>query len=468
MNKKKTGLSLLIMSTLMATSGVCAQEPAFDRDGFLIDRNGPPVGVPTGDDAPEPDIKLTPSLTLGGRYDTKYEVEKNFNLDDEDDEDEVRLEPELTVSLSYQPQENFEGFLAAELKREYAFDVSEESETGPLRLELTEAYLDFDEVLEIGQGEVGIRAGRQRFDDEREWLYDERLDGVRFFYQRDDAWIEASELTFELSVTRQNSFDRQLLTRDDEDKINNYFFYAHYEADEVDIGELYELEDVQLAAYAFKRDEREEEDEDPLLMGLQSYAEITEQFLFWLELAHVRGQRDDNDIHGYAVDAIGNYEFDLPLKPSIVAGYAFATGDSDPDDGTDRNFRQTGLQDNQHDLDGNISFRYYGVLLEPELSNLQILTAGAGIKPSENVSINLLFHQYRQHAAVDELRDTNLDADPTGESRDLGDAIDLVSGIYFGRWALDVEVGYFMPGEAFEANENDNAFFTELDLKFKF
>ncbi|MGH8503910.1 MAG: alginate export family protein [Gammaproteobacteria bacterium] len=466
MIKGKTRIILLALFFLVGIPQAPAQEPAFDRNGRP--QNGLPAGVPTGDAAPEPDIQLTPSLTLGGRYDTKYELERNFNLEDDDDEDEVRLEPELTLSLSYEPQENFEGFLAAELKREYGFDVSEESETGPLRLELTEAYLDFDEVLEIGAGEIGIRAGRQRFDDEREWLYDERLDGVRFFYQLDEPFAEASELTVELSVTRQNSFERQLLTNDGRDKINNYFLYAHYEADEVDIGELYELEDVQFAAYLFKRDQLNEDDEDPLLMGIQSYAEVTEQLLYWLELAHVRGERGANDIHGYAVDLFGNYELEAPMKPSFVLGYAFATGDSDPDDGTDRNFRQTGLQDNQHSLDGNISFRYYGVLMEPELSNLQILTAGAGIKPSENVSVNLLYHQYRQHAAFDELRDTNLDADPTGESRDIGSAIDLVSGIYFGHWALDVEVGYFMPGEAFDDDENDNAFFTELDLKFKF
>lgn len=443
---------------------IFAEEPEKEAP----EENGPPANVPIGDDTPEPDIELTPFLTLGGRYDTKYVLERNFNLDTGDDEDEMTLEPELTISLSYEPRRNFEAFLVAELKRELAFDVSEDSETGPLRLDLTEAFLGFDDLGDVGSGELSARVGRQRFDDEREWLYDERLDGARIFYVWDEPFTELSELTLELSLTRQTVFDRELLTHDDRDKVNNYFLYARYEAEELDIGSLYELEDVELNAYVFKRDQLNEDDEDPLLMGIQSYGELTEHLMCWLELAHVRGSRGSDDIHGYAVDLSGVYEFDMAWKPSLVMGYAFATGDSDPDDGTDRNFRQTGLQDNQHDLGGNISFRYYGVLMEPELSNLKILTAGVGIQPSDDVSIHLIYHEYRQHKLSQELRDTNLDTDPNGESRDIGSAIDLVSGVYFGRWALDIEFGYFMPGAAFDDDENDSAFFTELDLKYKF
>ena len=168
---------------------------------------------------------------------------------------------------------------------------------------------------------------------------------------------------------------------------------------------------------------------------------------------------------GYDVGAI--YDFDRPLRPSLIMGYAFGSGDGDPDDGIDRNFRQTGLHDNEHELDGLADFRYYGVVLEPELSNLEILTVGLGVKPSERLSMHLLYHAYRQHQASPTLRDTNLDADPNGRDRNLGSAIDLVMGVELSRQlSVDVELGYFMPGGAFD--DDDNAFLAELDFKFEF
>jgi alginate production protein len=205
-----------------------------------------------------------------------------------------------------------------------------------------------------------------------------------------------------------------------------------------------------------------------LFIGIQSYGEVTDDFLRWLDESHVRGRDGSDSIDGYAFDFGSSYEFSASCKPSLTLGYALGSGDSHPDDAEGNSLRRTGLQNNQYELDGLISFRYYGVSLEPELSNLEILTAGAGIKPSDYVSMHLIYHRYRQDELSDELQDTNLDPDPIGESRDIGTAIDLVSRVVSGRWALDVELGYSMPGEAFDEDENDNAFFTELDLKFKF
>lgn len=459
MNNKKLGLAGLLALTLMKAPLAMAQ---INNPTAPAAADTPPAGrtIVDSDASVEPTIEITPSLTLGGRFDLKYELEKSFNLDDTDDEDEAKTEPELTLSLSYAPHEDFEAFVNAELKREYGFDISPDSENGPLSLQLTEAFLHFDDIFEIGQGDVGLRVGRQRFDDEREWLYDERLDGPRLYYE----W---SDLTVEMSATRQTVFDRDLLNDDDPDRVNNYFLYSLYELDNVEVGN-YEIDELGVAGYVFKRDDLTEDNEDPLFIGIQSYGEVIDDFLHWLDVSHVRGRDGSESIDGYAIDVGGSYEFSAPWKPSLVLGYAFGSGDSDSDDDEDNDFRQTGLQDNQYELDGLISFRYYGVLLEPELSNLEILTAGFGVKPSDYVSMQLIYHRYRQDELSDELRDTNLDPDPTGESRDIGGAIDLVSGVVSGRWALDVELGYFMPGEAFDEDENDNAFFTELDLKFKF
>lgn len=399
----------------------------------------------TATSALDPDTLWPAALSFRQRLDLKYEAERNLNLDRDDNEDEATLEPELTLSFEYEPNDRFRAYASLELVRQYGFHWPE-AETDPTRLQLAEAYLLFEEIDVPGGGELGVQVGRQRFDDERTWLYDEQLDGLRLHYAHDD-------FALELSATRQR--DRDLLNGSDRAEYDNYLAYGSYEFD-----------DALLAAYVLRRNQRGAGDERPLFIGVQSHGEPVDDFHYWLELARVRGRDGSRDIRGVGFDVGAIYEFDLPMRPSLIMGYAFGSGDGDPDDGIDRNFRQTGLHDNEHELDGLADFRYYGVVLEPELSNLEILTVGLGVKPSERLSMHLLYHAYRQHRASPTLRDTNLDADPNGRDRDLGSAIDLVMGVELSRQlSVDVELGYFMPGGAFD--DDDNAFLAELDFKFE-
>ena len=203
--------------------------------------------------------------------------------------------------------------------------------------------------------------------------------------------------------------------------------------------------------------------------------EAGEQLKYWADAAFVGGdpgvdndQPNADDLRGHGLDAGATYVLEGPLEPSFTLSYAFGSGDSDPDDGTDRNFRQTGLQDNNARFNGVTSFKYYGELLEPELSNLKIFTAGVGVRPSRKTSIDLLYHRYRQDVAFDELRDSNLDEDPNGDSRALGEEIDLIVGVR--KWHdIDVEfiAGHFSPGDAFPRNA-DSALFFNFEARYRF
>ncbi len=82
------------------------------------------------------------------------------------------------------------------------------------------------------------------------------------------------------------------------------------------------------------------------------------------------------------------YEFDHKLKPSVTLGYALGSGDDASTSDVDESFRQTGLQDNSAKFNGVTRLKYYGEVLNPELSNLSVLTAGVGIRPSPRSSID--------------------------------------------------------------------------------
>jgi alginate production protein len=107
--------------------------------------------------------------------------------------------------------------------------------------------------------------------------------------------------------------------------------------------------------------------------------------------------------------------------------------------------------------------------LEPNLSNLVILTGGVGIRPSANSSIDLVYHHYRQDDAADEILDSNLDEDPNGRSRRLGQVVDFVVGLRSKAPKISAKLvlGYFQPGNAFPSDADD-AWFGGARLRYHF
>jgi len=60
----------------------------------------------------------------------------------------------------------------------------------------------------------------------------------------------------------------------------------------------------------------------------------------------------------------------------------------------DRNCRQTGFQSNSGTFGGVVNFDYYGVVFDPKLSNLQVFTAGIGVRPLRKSSVDGVYHHY--------------------------------------------------------------------------
>jgi alginate production protein len=235
-----------------------------------------------------------------------------------------------------------------------------------------------------------------------------------------------------------------------ETRTDNYIAYLEYRG----------IEDIKVAGYTIKRDDRQGQEGKPILIGLRAYGMPTDRFNFWSELAVVRGKDEDNkrfSAHGFDVGA--TYRFpDVGLQPALTLGFASGSGDGNPNDNKNTEFRQTGLHSNEFKMAGVSKFKYYGEALDPDLSNLRILTMGVGFRPASTVHVDLVYHRYRANEPTDEIRNWALTArmnqDPTRRpSKDVGTALDLVLGFrnLFGvrRLGLDVRAGLFFPGRAF-------------------
>ena len=179
----------------------------------------------------------------------------------------------------------------------------------------------------------------------------------------------------------------------------------------------------------------------------------------------MRGQRDRTDLRGWGFDAGTTRQ--LGKRWYLTAAWAYGQGDRNSGNGTDGNFRQTRLQDNNGKFGGVTSFRYYGELVDPELANLHIGTLGLGFRFGRRGSVDLVAHYYRQDVAIRKILDSDIDQKPDGINRELGWEVDAIVGWRPVRaWDFEFVLGWFKPGEAFR--RNDEAWVSKLQVRYRY
>lgn len=396
---------------------------------------------------PELNHQLTESLAFGAALDSEFTYEGNFDLDAADDRDLARLNPELAVSFGLDVSDNVFAYLEVHLERDFDFRAPDDEPDPETKLIIDEAYLTFSDIVEG----LSLQAGRARLRDRREWLMDQELDGLR-------AFLRLTPFGLELAANREQLFDYDLLHKDSTTTINNYQANLRYKPDET----------FEANGYVFYRDNRDADTDDLTFLGLQAITDWPGGGGWWLDGAYVFGREDGSQVGGFGLDGGVTVVPDTPFGLSGTLATAFGSGDDDPGDGRDHAFRQTGLQENQDGFNGITRFKYYGEALDPELSNLIVLTAGIGLRPSARSSLDLVYHRYWQAETADFLRETAIDADPDGRHHHLGDEVDLVLGVAEIE-AVDIEgaVGLFLPGIAFP-DDSDAAFLARLEVSIDF
>lgn len=396
------------------------------------------------DDPPETTFPITDTLSFGVEVELDGLHSENLDLDDSRGDAQSILEPIVDLAFTYQPNETLRSYIDFELSRREVLQSSPDGERDETSLTLVEAYVM---LRDVSPG-VTLQLGRQQYQDELQWYFDEELDGAR-------AYFRFGQLALEPSISQGGLVEEDFLNKDDSEDTTNALLVGHYVAGE----------DARTNGYFLYRDGHDREQEDLLFVGLQSFGEVTDNLDYWMNAAYVTGKAKDDesrrDVEGFGLDLFSTYAFEAALEPSVTLGFAFGSGG---DDG----FRQTGLQENEASFNGDTRFKYYGEALNPELSNLGILTAGVGVKPSEVTSLDLVYHYYWQAEKADELRDSNLESDPEGKHRDLGHGIDLVFGLAdYNNFDAKAVAGAFFPGRAF-ASGADPALFFAFELQYSF
>ncbi len=391
------------------------------------------------DDLVRGSIILGDDWVLGGLVEYDSENRGNFDLDDSRARDRTEHYLSLRTELVWTPSDSAL-FLAS---YEHTEDWRQEQNKPDLQKsdgQFKQAYGYFRELF-FGWD---LQVGRAEYHESRRWLYNTELDGVRLLR----TW---QGLHFDLAVTTKLADGS---TRDE----NSTNLMAYVGGGTPKRG---------WALWGIDRDNREVASEHTQHYGARLLGEWLPATDVWGEASLLRGDSAGKNVSASAFDVGATWSPDLLGPFSVIGGYAFAAGDSTPLDSDSSTYRQTGFQDNKGKLASATSLKYYGELLDPELSNLGILTLGVGVKLEKHTTLSLLAHQYTLDHAQDALYGSNLRGTTDGVHPQLGWEYDLVFGTKrWTSWQVEFVLGMFEPGAAFPGG--DSAYLGALQVKYRF
>ena len=373
-------------------------------------------------------FQLGRNLGLRLRQDVSTTSRRNYELDNQDDRD---IDPDddlddaahsLRFQLAWTPSSRTTVLLDARHRLRHRDVRGEADDDSDLRL--NEAWLL---VRDVGWG-IDLQVGRTDHDDPREWLYDQNLDGLRFFKT-------TARTQWDLSLS--TTLDGSSL---DESATNAILYVANRRGPR------------HLAGYIVHRRFGDGRDLERSHVGARVLGPASRRIRFWGETSLLIGSHGGNSLRGWAADLGATIALDERRRTRLTAAFAKASGDRSG--GTITEFRQTGLHDNDARLGGLAAVRYYGELFDPELSNLEVTTLAIARELVDDVSLELIGHTYRQSIPDNRVR-SDIDQRPNGIEKDLGWELDLVLAFRrFRRWDVEIVGSHFEPGSAFPGSES--------------
>lgn len=392
-------------------------------------------------------IEISDQITAFAEYRQTTRENHEFDLSKESDFNNDDTQPEIRLELAGNYNRHFQSFTQLRVRKRYFINYRMlNPPPDDLEVNITQLYLL---ARNIGNKGFALQVGRQDFDEPREWLFDEYLDAIRVYYYGVDKFIFNAAYIRGVSPIKEKY---ETWT----DLLGQVRWFPYGE----------NLFDV----YIFlRKDSDEARNREPIWYGARYYGDITEYFKVWVEGSLLSGEDKGQDQDARAIDlGVTITPPEIRFTPSVTFAYAMGMGDDTGADDISREFRQTGYEDNTDYFAGYRTIKYYGELLDPELSNLIITTFGAGIKPHQNISAEMIYHKYRQDYPDDKLRSDLIDppARPNNVSDDIGWELDLVIAAVdiWKRFNFSWVFAIFNPGQAF-APRLENAILNKFDIK---
>lgn len=424
----------------------------------------------------------TSSWEVKGEYEVKLDYRKNFALDGPNRDDLLRFDQEFQLGWSYRYKDWLSVLIEGKIGGEHQLYTGGGARRSEFEPERGETWVRFDKLF--GR-DLSLKVGRQEFDEPRKWWWDDDLDAIGVRYRR-DSWL------FDFAIARdfvpvslrdnfiepENEGVTRVLAR------ANWLYFKNHG---LDLFFLYQKDTSRTPPVGTLVKADREDPSDARLwwggvraMGDEPLGQYGD-FFYWADLGLVVGKeklleldeaggrrlrvasRRDHRVRGWAIDIGGRWDSLLPGQPSFILGYALGSGDKSPERGSDRAFRQTGLQADDEE------FRTYGELLRPELANLSIPTFAVRFPTFWRSHIEFAYRRFRQVYPAAFLRNARIEAEPNGTHKDIGQEWMLYS--IFKQWKnIEIEIvgAAFRAGRAYGALSGRKAYslFTQVTYEF--
>ena len=472
------GLTLLLSAPVAVSEN--AQSPTARSHAYLSQAT-------TGERSVDPPVNPNregPNKVLEIVSGFEFNVTKlnNVTLGQQSNDNVQMSDQEIQAAFLYRPSRLMSIFgelklIAEQEKRDDATpSVSEEG------VERGETWLLFKNLYE---SPYSIKIGRQNFFEPRRWWWDDDLDAISVSYL-DNQWQGYVGYGEELGRTSsiENFIDPE------KEDVERLLGHANWRVSQtLDLGAFYlrqrDNSGILPVGSIIETAREDESDADLDWFGLRASGDLPisrdHRLSYWADAAIVDGDEtllDFNDagtglsrvrsltrrdVRGWAIDL--GLIWTLPWRgaPIVTVSHAHGSGDKDLADDTDRSFRQTGLQDSDEE------FRTYGELLRPELSNLRVSTVALTFPVHTKTYLTLGYHRFRQVYPAPFLRDARIEADPTGNSKDIGEELSLL--VELRKWEnleIDLAAAIFESGDAFgvSAGERAKSLFVKVAYEF--
>jgi hypothetical protein len=422
-------------------------------------------------------------LSVALEYESNVEFFIDFELEDNAEDDLLVIEQILIPEIFYPITEDISLFICLEFFFEGEYQTELERHDTVTGIDREEMWLFIGNLFE---SDFSLQMGRQAVEEARQWWWgDEELDAFRVHYDRRHLH---AELLVGQELARRTTAEKRLDPEDEDllrvmgqlawgweevHRLDAFFLYQYDHSSGHSVGEIIreELEDPS--------------DADLLWIGGRAsgklHTEKSGEVEYWLDAAGVFGEEDlfefeeedhgrsqvsshiRHDVAGWGFDVGLTWWTDMKGRPFFNLGYAWGSGDRQSDPDKDQSFRQTGLHGSED------RFAYYGILLDPELSNLQIRTAVLGCRFLESSLIAIAYHDYRQVKTSSFLRGAEIEVDLEGSSRDIGQEWDLI--VILDDWdnmELRLFGAVFRAGSAYGSLSGENAYYTGFELNYRF
>ncbi|QCT21834.1 hypothetical protein FEM41_20335 [Jejubacter calystegiae] len=345
-------------------------------------------------------------------------------------ENEQKREPLARFRVDVAKKRPLYGVLELELTDKTTRESGKKKQS-QTKLDLTQAYIG----VNIDALNSDLRMGRWLYRDEREWLFDENMDGVLLHWKK-GGWRG------DVLGARINYWQRDLLNRSTRNTGN---------AATIATNLRFKIDDKWLAGgYVVMSKNTHDDGYHQYHYGLRSHNEQSRGLRHWAELGMMEGKNESGRHKGYAIDLGATWVFDHDLRSRITLGYALAS----------QHYRQTGLQSNEATFGGDTKFSIYGNTLAPELANLQVFSAGIGLDITPDSGLDLVYHHYRQ-TRMDDFGTHDPELKSRYDRRNthrLGEGVDLIWGVEVtDNLKTELLLGMFLPSKRFRSGSGDDA-----------